>query len=58
MLIMGGLVFISHVVVEIIESTIIWKNPLRILEDRDALRLCGVYLIILIETAVIALFVS
>ena len=58
MFIMGGMVFIGHLGVEILESTIIWKNPLRILEDKDALRLCGIYLIILIETAFITFFTS
>ncbi len=58
MFIMGGMVFISHLGVEVLESTVIWKNPLRILGDKDALRLCGIYLIILIETALIAFFAS
>ena len=56
MVVMGGMVFIGHLGVEVLESTIIWKNPLRILEDKDALRLCCIYLIILTETALIALF--
>lgn len=58
MFIMGGGVFIGHLGVEILESTIIWKNPLRILEDKEALHLCGIYLILLIETAVITLLAS
>lgn len=58
MFIVGGIVFIGHLGVEILESIIIWKNPLRILEDKDALRLCGIYLIILIETAIITHFAS
>jgi hypothetical protein len=56
MLIMGGIVFIGHSAIEVLESTFIWKNPLRILEDKDALRLSGVYLIVLVQTAVLALF--
>lgn len=58
MLVMGGLVFLSHLAVEILESTFIWKNPLRILEDKDALRLSGIYLCILIETTILALFLA
>lgn len=57
MLIMGLMVFVGHLCIEVIESTLIWKNPMRILEDKDAIRLCGIYLLVIIQTMIVALFV-
>lgn len=55
-LIMGVMVFIAHIAIEVLESTLIWKNPLRILEDKEALQLSGIYLIIILLTTFLVYF--
>lgn len=49
----GFVVFFGHLLIEVMESAFIRKNPLRILEDRDAIRLSGIYLLIIALIAVI-----
>lgn len=47
----GIIVFVAHLIIEVIESTIVRKNPLRILQDKDAIRLSIIYLLIILMTS-------
>jgi ABC-type amino acid transport system permease subunit len=57
MLVMGLMVFAGHIGIEIIESILFKKNPMRILEDKDAIHLCGIYLLVLFETLIMSLLI-
>lgn len=54
----GLIVLLSHLVMEVLESGIFQKKPLRILEDHDAIRLAGIYLILILMTTVIIALVG
>lgn len=53
---LGITVFIAHFLVELLEATFIRKNPLRMLDDRDAIILSGIYLILIVSTSVMVVF--
>jgi len=51
MLGLGIVVFIGHTLLELLEATVIRRDPLRMLSDHDALRLSGIYLLNIVLTA-------
>ena len=50
----GLTVFVAHTILEVGESTFVRHDPLRVLKDHDALKLGGIYLLIILLTVVIA----
>jgi hypothetical protein len=55
-LIIGLSVFIGHTLVELLEATFIRKDPLRMLSDQDAMKLSGIYLILIGMISFIVVF--
>lgn len=58
MVVVAAMVFVGHILVEVVESTITKGKPLRLLEDAEAIQLLGVYLVILALVTVIAVLVK
>lgn len=54
----GLTVFIAHTILEVGESTFVRKDPLRVLKDHDALKLGGIYLLIIALTVAIASYAT
>lgn len=53
----GLAVFVGHTLIELAESTFVRKNPLRILQDHDALRLAAIYLMLIAATTAFVAYV-
>lgn len=57
MLILGLMVFVAFILLEVVESFITYKNPLRILDDKDAMHLFAIYLGNILMICIITFFV-
>jgi uncharacterized membrane protein len=50
--ILGLTVFFGHLLVELLEATLIRRDPLRMLHDKDAIKLSGIYLLLILMISV------